>query len=130
MEWTEEHFFQLALAHHGTRHPAGSEFAQKERRSTGLLAQSGRVFGRDDPAPGTPGHPDLATAVEASSAIPGYFQPVEIDGTIVTYATLHNAADIARAGDDLEHARRKARLLGQLRNLQPCARSAVHGDQP
>lgn len=38
------------------------------------------VFGRDDPAPGTPGHPDLATAVEASSAIPGYFQPVEIDG--------------------------------------------------
>jgi len=38
------------------------------------------VFGRDDPAPGTAAHPDLATAVEASSAIPGYFQPVEIDG--------------------------------------------------
>lgn len=36
------------------------------------------VFGRDDPAPGSPGHPDLATAVEASSAIPGYFEPVAI----------------------------------------------------
>lgn len=33
------------------------------------------VFGRD-PAP----QPDVATAVEASSAIPGYFQPVLIDG--------------------------------------------------
>ena len=37
------------------------------------------VFGRDPLEPGAPGCPPLADAVEASSAIPGYFAPVEID---------------------------------------------------
>lgn len=37
------------------------------------------VFGRHPLAPGEAGCPSLADAVEASSAIPGYFAPVEID---------------------------------------------------
>ena len=37
------------------------------------------VFGREPLAPGAPGCPPLADAVEASSAIPGYFEPVAID---------------------------------------------------
>jgi len=43
--------------------------------AVGLHDGALRVFGRD-PAP----TPDLATAVEASVAIPGYFSPVVIDG--------------------------------------------------
>ncbi len=37
------------------------------------------VFGRSPLEPGAPGCPPLADAVEASSAIPGYFEPVAID---------------------------------------------------
>lgn len=54
------------------------------------------VFGRD-PAPGTPGHPDVAAAIEASSAIPGYFEPVEIDGEQYLDGAAHSStnADLA-----------------------------------
>jgi NTE family protein len=51
------------------------------------------VFGRED-APET----DLTTAVAASSAIPGYFQPVEIDGEEYVDGGVHTPsnADVVR----------------------------------
>jgi NTE family protein len=57
------------------------------------------VFGRD-PSP----TPDLATAVEASVAIPGYFEPVEIDGRRYIDGGAHsvtNAELVAGLGFDL-----------------------------
>ncbi|MGZ4753649.1 MAG: patatin-like phospholipase family protein [Acidimicrobiia bacterium] len=54
------------------------------------------VLGRAD-APKT----DLATAVAASSAIPGYFQPVEIDGRLYVDGGVHSPtnADVLRKED-------------------------------
>ena len=57
------------------------------------------VFGRD-PAP----EPDVGTAVEASSAIPGFFAPVVIDGERYVDGGAHsptNADLVARIGLDL-----------------------------
>lgn len=51
------------------------------------------VFGRD-PAPGTPGCPPLARAVEASSAIPGYFEPVEIDNELYLDGAAHSSTNL------------------------------------
>lgn len=50
------------------------------------------VFGRE-PAPGRPGCPPLATAVEASSAIPGYFEPVEIGGERYLDGAAHSSTN-------------------------------------
>jgi NTE family protein len=50
------------------------------------------VFGRD-PAPGAPGCPPLARAVEASSAIPGYFEPVEIDNELYLDGAAHSSTN-------------------------------------
>ncbi len=54
------------------------------------------VFGREG-APTT----DVATAVAASAAIPGYFQPVEIDGELYVDGGVHSPtnADVARKED-------------------------------
>ncbi len=54
------------------------------------------VFGREG-APET----DVATAVGASAAIPGYFQPVEIDGQLYVDGGVHSPtnADVLRAED-------------------------------
>ncbi|SRR5581483_759920 len=57
------------------------------------------VFGRDDIKA-----PDVGTAVEASSAIPGYLQPVEIDGETYVDGGAHspsNADVVAGLGLDL-----------------------------
>jgi NTE family protein len=56
------------------------------------------VLGRDD-APRT----DVATAVAASAAIPGYFQPVEIDGRLYVDGGVHSPtnADVLR-GEDMD----------------------------
>ncbi|MCB1017249.1 MAG: patatin-like phospholipase family protein [Acidimicrobiales bacterium] len=50
------------------------------------------VFGRD-PAPGSPACPPLARAVEASSAIPGYFEPVEVDGELYLDGAAHSSTN-------------------------------------
>ena len=50
------------------------------------------VFGRD-PAPGALGCPPLARAVEASSAIPGYFEPVEIDNELYLDGAAHSSTN-------------------------------------
>jgi NTE family protein len=54
------------------------------------------VFGRDG-APTT----DVATAVGASAAVPGYFQPVEIDGELYVDGGVHSPtnADVLRKED-------------------------------
>ena len=54
------------------------------------------VFGRDG-SPST----DLTTAVAASAAIPGYFQPVEIDGELYVDGGVHTPsnADVLRRED-------------------------------
>jgi NTE family protein len=51
------------------------------------------VFGRSN-APGT----DVSTAVAASAAIPGYFQPVEVDGRLYVDGGVHSPtnADVVR----------------------------------
>lgn len=50
------------------------------------------VFGRD-PTPGEPGCPPLARAVEASSAIPGYFEPVEVDNELYLDGAAHSSTN-------------------------------------
>lgn len=54
------------------------------------------VFGREGSPP-----TDLTTAVAASSAIPGYFQPVEIDGELYVDGGVHTPsnADVLRRED-------------------------------
>jgi NTE family protein len=75
--------------HTGTRWPAGLRICAV-RRSDGARV----VFGR-------PGDPTarLAPAVLASCAIPGYFQPVTIDGIEYVDGGVHSAtnADVLRA---------------------------------
>jgi NTE family protein len=80
---------------HKERWPAAPLWICALRLSDGARV----VFGRD-PAP----EPDVGTAVEASSAIPGFFAPVVIDGERYVDGGTHsptNADLVARIGLDL-----------------------------
>lgn len=85
------------------------------------------VFGRDAGP-----EPDVGTAVEASSAIPGYFAPVTIDGERYVDGGTHsptNADLVARVGLDLVivsspmSAQRDALVF----NMRAAARGLHHG---
>lgn len=77
---------------YGDRWPADPLWVCAVRVSDGARV----VFGRD-PIPGTFERPDLATAIEASSAIPGYFAPVDIGGHLHMDGAVHSPtnADLA-----------------------------------
>jgi NTE family protein len=77
--------------HMGSRWPKGLRICAV-RRSDGARV----VFGRDGAPPAR-----LAAAVLASCAIPGYFRPVDIDGTEYVDGGVHSAtnADVLRSED-------------------------------
>lgn len=84
------------LRAHGERWPSAPLWIPAVRRRDGRRV----VFGR----PGAPAA-DVASAVAASSAVPGYFRPVHIDGAAYVDGGMHSPtnADLL-AGQDLDVA--------------------------
>ncbi|HEU5034410.1 MAG TPA: patatin-like phospholipase family protein [Mycobacteriales bacterium] len=82
----------------GIRDRHGSDWPERPLYVCAVRRRDGKrvVFGRDE---GT--SPDLARAVAASCAIPGYFHPIEIDGEVYVDGGVHSPtnADVLRDCD-------------------------------
>jgi len=101
----------------GLRSRHGNDWPERRLYVVGVRRRDGKrvVFGRD----GAP-HTDVAHAVAASRAIPGYFHPVEIDGEMYVDGGVHSPtnADVTN-GWELDVLIVSSPMSVDLRGIRP-----------